>query len=139
MNGLDLYPEFRAYIYPDATDVSVEPRGNDTFLVTMRGEDGGQILLKKEGDKVEIVAADNVDHALAAPPACAGECTPQALSEQLARCQPAAIGCLNEEPVSLFQQFARGNPPRRDDVRRCCQSNGHLSPVSAGIPNRVWR
>ena len=21
---------------------------------------------------------------------------------------------------------------------RCCQSNGHLSPVSAGIPNRNW-
>lgn len=80
MNDLDLYPEFRAYIDHDATDVSVEPRGNDTFLVTMRGEDGGQILLKKEGDKVEIVAADNVIqfyHALAAPPACAGECTPQ--------------------------------------------------------------
>ena len=41
-----------------------------------------------------------------------------ALSEQLARCQPAAIGCLDEEPVSLFQQFAGGNPAGRDDVRQ---------------------
>jgi len=36
----------------------------------MRGEDGGQILLRKEGDEVEIVAADNVipfEHALPPP------------------------------------------------------------------------
>ena len=80
MNDLDHYPEFRAYIDPYATDVTVEPRGDGTYLVTMRGEDGGQILLKKDGDQIEIVAADTViqfEHTLAAPPAYAGECTPE--------------------------------------------------------------
>lgn len=79
MQDLDQYPEFRAYIDPEATDVTVEPLGDDLFLVTMRGEDGGQLLIKRDGDRVEIVASDNViqmDDLLAPPPACVGECTP---------------------------------------------------------------
>jgi hypothetical protein len=41
-----------------------------------------------------------------------------ALSEQLARCQAAAIGCLDEESVSLFQQLAGGDPAGGYDVRQ---------------------
>ena len=40
----------------------------------------------------------------------------RALSEQLARCQAAAIGCRDEESVPLFQQLAGGDPAGRDDV-----------------------
>lgn len=80
MDDISKHPELRSYIDPDAKEVTVERREDGTLLVTTRGEEGGQMLLREERGGYEVVAADNViefEHLLATPAPCVGECSPQ--------------------------------------------------------------
>lgn len=80
MDDISQHPELRSYIDPDAKEATVERREDGTLLVTMRGEEGGQLLLRKDRGGYEVVAADNViefEHPLAKAAPCVGECSPQ--------------------------------------------------------------
>lgn len=79
MDNITAYPQLLPFLDPDAERASVERQDDGLFLVTMRGEEGGQLLLREVEGAVELVAADNVIDQVqpfAAPFACVGACTP---------------------------------------------------------------
>lgn len=77
MEDISKHPELRPYIDPDATEVIVDRRADGTLLITTRGEEGGQVLLREESGGYKVVAADNViefDHSFSKK-RCAGACS----------------------------------------------------------------
>jgi len=87
------YPDFKGFLDPTAEGAKVERKGDETFLVTLRGEEGGQILLRRVDGKIELLEADNVldREARFAARACAGACT----AEQHALVAQAIVRLVN--------------------------------------------
>lgn len=79
MDALADYPDLQPFLDPTAEGAAIERTGDDNYLVTLRGEEGGQFLLRRTGGEVELLAADNVVQFSREPTreraACAGECT----------------------------------------------------------------
>lgn len=70
--------DFLPFVDPAADGASVVERAKDQYLVTLRGQEGGQLLLRRVNGSVELVASDNVlDFAVpfAVGVPCAGECS----------------------------------------------------------------
>lgn len=82
MDDLTAHPEFQPFIDPTAESVAVEQVDGQDYLVTVVGEDGGQLLLRKTPGGVVLLESDNVvatghffGKAFIAPPVCTGPCT----------------------------------------------------------------
>lgn len=78
MSDLDIPDEVRPFVDPTAESAAVENLGDGQILLTTKGEDGGQVLLRRGVRGLEIVQSDNViaeDDTFAAAPRFAGPCT----------------------------------------------------------------
>lgn len=123
MDELLRRPDLRALLDPVAEDAEAERREDGTLLVTTRGDDGGQLLLREVDGSFELVAADNVidfSPEFAAAPACAGECTAQ---------QYATVA---EAMVAAVDNFSSATGPDNGNLA-CLWAVRHLVRDSLGF------
>lgn len=78
MEDIKAFPQLLPFLDPMADGARVEDRGDGNFLITLTGEDGGQLLVGDVGGKLGLLASDNViafAQPLWAPHVCTGACS----------------------------------------------------------------